>query len=256
MGRPSPSRSGSGEEAPLRYLEVTLDDIETANRLAHEVLGRTLDELPPQTRRLLRLTQQWVSEQTRRQSIPRRALRFRRRELREALGWGDTQLKIHLARLVDLEYVLAHRAPGQSFAYELLYDGPEQHPDDRPHLSGLIDVAQLRRQAGEPVTQEAAETPERPVTVDSDGLEYAYDADRSGLEGDRSVPGRAEVGPRSGGSRSGEIAPLAADAAAFEPAHAESAENAKGRENPDLWPVVAYAPVVPTTTTPAAASAS
>ena len=36
-------------------MEVTLDDIETANRLAHEVLGRTLDELPPQTRKLLRL---------------------------------------------------------------------------------------------------------------------------------------------------------------------------------------------------------
>ena len=32
---------------------MTLDDIALANRLAHEVLGRTLDELPPQTRRLL-----------------------------------------------------------------------------------------------------------------------------------------------------------------------------------------------------------
>ena len=34
----------------IRYIEVTLDDIAAANRLAHEVLGRTLDELPPQTR--------------------------------------------------------------------------------------------------------------------------------------------------------------------------------------------------------------
>ena len=39
----------------LEYIEVTLDDIATANRLAHEVLGRSLDELPPQTRRLLLL---------------------------------------------------------------------------------------------------------------------------------------------------------------------------------------------------------
>ena len=37
----------------VEYIEVTLDDIVTANRLAHEVLGRSLDELPPQTRRLL-----------------------------------------------------------------------------------------------------------------------------------------------------------------------------------------------------------
>ena len=35
------------------YIEVTLDDIALANQLAPEVLGRSLDELPPQTRRLL-----------------------------------------------------------------------------------------------------------------------------------------------------------------------------------------------------------
>ena len=37
----------------LSYVEVTLDDIKIANRLASEVLGRTLDELPPQSRKLL-----------------------------------------------------------------------------------------------------------------------------------------------------------------------------------------------------------
>ena len=37
----------------IEYIEVTIEDIEIANRLAHEVLGRSLDELPPQTRRLL-----------------------------------------------------------------------------------------------------------------------------------------------------------------------------------------------------------
>lgn len=253
--RRSESGSRSGDGPPLRYLEATLDDIETANRLAHEVLGRTLDELPPQTRRLLRLTQQWVNDETHRQSIPRRAFRFRRRELREALGWGDTQLKIHLARLVDLEYVLAHRAPGQSFAYELLYDGPDEHPDDRPHLSGLIDVSELRRQAGEPVTKETADTPERAVNLDSNRPEHAYDAGRSGLEEDRSAPGRPGVGPRSGGGRRPEIAGLAPAQAAFQPARAEIAENAKGRENPDLWPVVAYSPVVPAATTAATTAA-
>ena len=33
----------------VEYIEVTLADIATANKLAHEVLGRSLDELPPQT---------------------------------------------------------------------------------------------------------------------------------------------------------------------------------------------------------------
>jgi DNA primase len=45
---------------------VTLDDIATANRLAHEVLGRSLDELPPQTRRLLLL----IDELVRARSLP------------------------------------------------------------------------------------------------------------------------------------------------------------------------------------------
>jgi hypothetical protein len=35
------------------YIEVTIEDIAIANRLASEVLGRSLDELPPQTRKLL-----------------------------------------------------------------------------------------------------------------------------------------------------------------------------------------------------------
>ncbi|MGD9163946.1 MAG: CHC2 zinc finger domain-containing protein, partial [Chromatiales bacterium] len=38
----------------LEYIEVTLSDIEIANKLAHEVLGRTLEELPPQTCALLK----------------------------------------------------------------------------------------------------------------------------------------------------------------------------------------------------------
>nr|WP_249039961.1 hypothetical protein [Photorhabdus asymbiotica] len=31
----------------LEYIEVTKDDISLANRLAHEILGRTLDESRP-----------------------------------------------------------------------------------------------------------------------------------------------------------------------------------------------------------------
>ncbi len=37
----------------VRYIESTAADITLANQLAHEVLGRSLDELPPGTRRLL-----------------------------------------------------------------------------------------------------------------------------------------------------------------------------------------------------------
>ena len=48
-------------------------------------------------------------------------VRFTRRQVREATGSGDTQLKVHLARLVDLELVLAHRGERGGFGYELAW---------------------------------------------------------------------------------------------------------------------------------------
>ena len=126
----------------IEYVLVTLDDIALANQLAHEVLGRSLDELPPQTRRLLLLLDAFVNECASVQAISRSEMRFSRRALREHLRWGDTQLRVHLERLVELEYLLVHRgARGQSFVYELLYDGQGQ--DGKPFVPGLIDVEAL-----------------------------------------------------------------------------------------------------------------
>ena len=108
----------------IEYVEVNRDDIALANRLAHAVLGRSLDELPPQTRRLLAQTQAFVAERAQASGCERSAVRFTRRELREAAGLSDTQLRVHLDRLVALEYVLAHAGRnGQRFVYELAFDG-------------------------------------------------------------------------------------------------------------------------------------
>ena len=129
----------------LDYIEVTLDDIAVANRIAGEALGRSLDELPPQTRRLLSLIDQWAGQECRRLQQLRTDLRFSRRDVREFTGWTDFQVRVHLDRLMQLEYVLAHRGRrGQCFVYELLYDG--QGKSGKPFLIGLIDVEQLRSQ--------------------------------------------------------------------------------------------------------------
>jgi len=160
-------------EQGLRYIEVTLADIALANELAHEVLGRTLDELPPQTRRLLGLVVQMVEQECGAQQIRRGDYRFSRRQVREYTRWGDTQLKIHLARLTELEYLLVHRGGrGQSFEYELLFDGETN--TDAPHASGLIDTDTLTRD---------------------------YDAERSGGCAPQSGPGRPSVGPLSAEDR-------------------------------------------------------
>ena len=94
------------QEQAVEYIEVTLDDIAVANRLACEVLGRSADELPPQTRRLLGLVDEMVTAACRQKGIDRADCRFSRRNVREFTNWGNTQLKIHLKRLQELEYLL------------------------------------------------------------------------------------------------------------------------------------------------------
>ena len=127
----------------LDYVEVTLDDIEMANQLAHDALGRSLDELSPQTRRLLLLIEEMVKKNGERLAMARHDYRFSRRDVREHAGWSDFQVKMHMHKLEELEYVLVHRGGrGQSFVYELLYDG--QGRDGSPFLMGLADVEQLK----------------------------------------------------------------------------------------------------------------
>jgi DNA primase len=143
--RPVKTATWRGEA--IEYVEVERCDLVLANRLAHEVLGRSLDELPPQTRRLLGEVVTLVTARMKAQALPRGEVRFSRKDVRDATGWSDTQLRVHLGRLTELEYLLVHRgARGQSFEYELLYDGDGAL---EPHLSGLIDIATMPTSRGE-----------------------------------------------------------------------------------------------------------
>jgi DNA primase len=172
--RPVKSATVGGRE--LRYIEASADDVRLANRLAHAVLGRSLDELPPGTRRLLGLIEAHVGHQAQEQAQARERVRFTRRELREALGWGDTQLKVHLGRLASLELVWCERGVHGAYAYALAWDG---QAGEEPHLSGLIDPDQLdEAEAG-----------------------CDYDENRSGAAGDRAGAGRRGVGARSPAGR-------------------------------------------------------
>jgi hypothetical protein len=160
----------------VQYLEATLEDIATANRLASEVLGRSLDELPPQTRRLLLLVDEFVRTECERRKIARADFRFSRRDVRERIRWSDTALKVHLHRLEEMEYLLVHRARrGQGFVYEMLYGGEGQ--DGKPFVMGLLDTATL---AGGAAT---------------------YDEQRSGQNVAQSAPGQAVVSGQSAPSQ-------------------------------------------------------
>jgi DNA primase catalytic core len=161
----------------VEYIEVTLSDVAVANRLAGEVLGRTLDELPPQTRRLLELLHERISALSEEQEIPRSELRFTRRQVVEWSGWSLTQVRHHLARLIEHEHVLVHRGDrGQSFVYELLYAGEGRGGE--PFLPGLLDVEALR---------------------------HRYDSEVAGVSGEV-----AGSGAQVAGSKRGHGAPVAA----------------------------------------------
>jgi DNA primase catalytic core len=129
--------------AVIEYIEVTLADIALANRLAHEVLGRSLDELPPQTRRVLGMIEMFVTERMQHSAILRADVRFTRRELRHRCGMSDAAIRVHLERLVAMEYVrLVAGKNGQRFEYELLFDGDLN--TSAPQQMGLIEVEALR----------------------------------------------------------------------------------------------------------------
>lgn len=63
--------------------------------------------------------------------------------MREFTGWSNTQLKVHLDRLEELEYIYPRRAGmrGSAYEYELLFDGDTA--TERPQLIGLIDLEKL-----------------------------------------------------------------------------------------------------------------
>jgi len=151
----------------IEYVQVAIEDIELANKLAHRVLGQSLDELPPQTRRLLHLIDEMVQAQMVADGVKRSEVRFSRRDVREYSGFGHTQLKLHLHRLEEMEYLLIHRGGrGASFLYELLYQG---HDDGEHFLPGLIDPGS-----------------------------FGYDGNRSGVKSEKSGSGRPQVGGLSG----------------------------------------------------------
>jgi len=125
----------------IEYIDVVPEDIAVANMIVGALMGSSIDDLPTQTRRLLLSVHAYVDRQANDSDIPIDEVRFTRRELREALGWGQTQLKHHLDRLAQYEYVLIHPGPGRTLRYELRFDGRGREGEKA--LDGLTDSRTL-----------------------------------------------------------------------------------------------------------------
>ena len=115
-----PTKSVEHQGSKIRYIEVTREDIALADRLSAEVLRPREDQLPPKTCELLEELAALVAAQAELQGLDPGDVRFTRRQLRESTQLGDTQLKLHLGRLVEMEYLNVHRERhAQRFVYSL-----------------------------------------------------------------------------------------------------------------------------------------
>ncbi|QDT07438.1 DNA primase [Rubripirellula lacrimiformis] len=139
-------------DEPCTFIETTLQDIELANRLADHFLERSFAELPERTQILLEQLIVGLRNLCEFQGIDLWEQRFSRKDVRRWSTFGDTQLKEHLARLVDYEYlrVEAGGGKGRVMEYTLSYD-PDHDQTTSIH-SGLIDVKQLRSPDNPPST--------------------------------------------------------------------------------------------------------
>lgn len=130
-----PIRELQHGDSLVRYIEVTRDDIRLANDLAAPVLGQSADELTAPARALLGHIHALVKTQSEAQSIAPVDFMFTRKTVRDAIGWSEWQVRMHLGELEALEYVRARQGTwGKEYSYQLLAD-----PDAAPVQFLLTD---------------------------------------------------------------------------------------------------------------------
>ena len=139
-------RAADGD-AEVEYVEVTLEDIELANELAGEVLKRSLDEVSPPVRGMYREFLALCKKRADEAGCRPDQVQLSRREIRQATGWSDWQVRTYCQQLADMEYLYAVTGNnGKRFVYELAF-----YTDDEEEvgLRGLISVEQLKQQLRE-----------------------------------------------------------------------------------------------------------
>ena len=161
-------KSATGES--VEYIKVDTEDIKLANRLAHELLGHSLDELSRPSRNLLEELEKMVMKRQEEAETggqrsgcggqksetgnggdsvhggggngdrgSMRRVSFTRRQIREYTGWSNYRVHIHLKELAEFEYISAESDRlNNTHRYRLLYEG--QGKDGSRFLPGLTNI--------------------------------------------------------------------------------------------------------------------
>ena len=97
----------------LEYIEATRSGRKAGQAAGQRSAGPSLDELPPQTRRLLTLIDEMVRQECERLRDRTRRVSFHAARRCASTRWGDTQLRMHLRRLEEMEYLVLRHGGGQ-----------------------------------------------------------------------------------------------------------------------------------------------
>jgi DNA primase catalytic core len=129
-------------DVEIEYVEVTIDDIALANELAQGVLSRGLDELAPPVRGLYDELRALCVKRADDLKCRVEDVQLSRREIREATGWSDWQVRNYCYKLVEMEYLYTTvNGNGRPCVYSLA----RSDEGERQTLRGLTDVAELQQ---------------------------------------------------------------------------------------------------------------
>jgi len=140
-------------DVEVEYVEVTVEDVALANQLAKDVLARALDELAPPVRGMYEELRKLCTQRAEELKCRVEDVQLSRREIREATGWSDWQVRSYCQKLVELEYLYATvNGNGRPCVYSLA------RADDQGvnELRGLTDVEEIKRRLKEKAKATAA----------------------------------------------------------------------------------------------------
>jgi len=129
-------------DVEIEYVEVTIDDIALANELAQGVLSLGLDELSAPVRGLYDELRKLCTQRADELKCKVDDVQLSRREIREATGWSDWQVRSYCRQLVEMEYLYASvNGNGRPCVYSLAR--AEENGIDG--LRGLTDATALKQ---------------------------------------------------------------------------------------------------------------
>ena len=103
----------------VEYIESTIDDYRIAYNISKDILETTLDEVPKNSRDLLNLIYDYIKEKSKQNKIAETDVSFTRREIREFTKWSDDQIKNHIRKLEEMEYLYIEKGTkGQQYLYK------------------------------------------------------------------------------------------------------------------------------------------